>query len=239
MHLLVDMGNSRIKWAECWEKQLHNPAEAGDIQLLASMWREIEQPSEVWISSVVNKQRNRLIETLCQDFWQVSPRFAQTQRNAYGLRIAYDNPERLGVDRWLAMIAVRQSTDSPSLVVDCGTAVTLDAVDSRGRHQGGLIAPGLHMMWNTLFAQTHIPDEQQVPFSGELGKDTPECAAAGILYSICGLIERTHYKLTHEWGQAPRLIMTGGDARNLSQQLSCPLEVRPLLVMEGLAALRD
>ncbi len=237
MQLLVDMGNSRVKWAEQRGELLENPKDIDDIGQLATAWHGLQSPKEIRIASVVSGARNKVVEALCQKLWRLSPRFARTQQNTHGVKIAYADPNRLGVDRWLAMIAARQTTVKPSLVVDCGTAVTLDALDAQGRHQGGLIAPGLHMMWNTLFAQTHIPAEQRISFIGDLGKDTPECAAAGILRAICGLIERTYDQLACEWGQAPMLILTGGDARVLSQELSCPLKLRPFLVLEGLAAL--
>ncbi len=238
MHLLVDMGNSRVKWVEQRGEYLENPADIDDIAQLATAWQGLQSPKEIRIASVVDRASNKVIEVLCQKLWQLRPRFAQTQQNTHGVQIAYTDPNRLGVDRWLAMIAARQTTDNPSLVVDCGTAVTLDALDAQGRHQGGLIAPGLRMMWHTLFARTHIPAEKSIFFYGGLGKDPRECASAGILHAICGLIERTYGQLAREWGQAPMLILTGGDARILSQELSCPLEHRPLLVLEGLAALR-
>lgn len=239
MRLLIDWGNSRIKWARASGGRLSGASQAASLAELGAAWRALQPPDEVLVSSVVGSADNAALTSLCRELWGLAPYFARTQADAHGVRIAYAEPEKLGVDRWLAMIAARRISSGPSLVVDCGTAVTLDALDADGVHQGGLIAPGLHMMWDALFSQTHIPPEPPSGFSGELGKDTPECASAGALSAVCGLIERTHARLADRWGAQFRLILTGGDAARLTQQLSCPLDIRPLLVLDGLVALRD
>ena len=128
---------------------------------------------------------------------------------------------------------------SPALVLDSGTAITLDAIDASGHHLGGLILPGLRMMWDSLFSGTRI---SLLPFKDHeemLGRDTGECIAGGPLQAVAGMVERLHRHLCGTLGEDPMIVLTGRDARKIGEQLELQHEYRPDLVLQGLTRLID
>jgi type III pantothenate kinase len=241
MQLLVDVGNSNLKWA-LWGPDGHvsghvlrhadRTLEAGELQSALSL---LPAPEKVKVSNVAGKAVADLLTRACDALWGLSPRFASSQKSGYGVTIAYERAEMLGVDRWLALVAAYNRSPAPSLIVDCGTAVTLDAIDGLGRHLGGIIMPGEHMMWNALFGGTRMAAVAYQPFSGLLGHNTAECVASGTLHSTVGLVERVHRQLAESHPQEWKILLTGGGAPTVADQLDMAAEQRPHLVFEGLA----
>lgn len=241
MELLIDIGNTNIKWA---------PYEDGDLgevlgfglaparpQTLHDAWDALPRPERIRISNVAGDAAERLVVGATQRLWGLAPFFAHADTHAYGVTIAYNAPHRLGVDRWLALVAVHDAGIGPAIVLDCGTAVTLDAVDAAGRHLGGLIVPGLRMMWDCLFARTRIPTASYADTQPMLGKDTSECITGGAVQAIIGMIERLRLKLKAENDFDPAIVLTGADARLIGRQLDFPWLHEPHLVLKGLAVL--
>ncbi len=243
MKLLIDAGNSSLKWT-LWSdtgcgpvSRLKHDAGRIDAQLFQRHLSGLKGIEGITVSNVAGDGLAEELSAATRKIWGMEPVFAASQKSALGLTIAYDRPELLGVDRWLAMVAAYNATKASVLVVDCGTAVTLDAVDQTGRHLGGLIAPGRELMWSSLFRNTRIPAVPQRSFEGILGTDTAECIAAGVLHSTTGLIERLYRQLPPTFGENRRLILTGGDADTVAGQLGVAAEIRHQLIFEGLALL--
>ena len=143
------------------------------------------------------------------------------------------------MDRWLALLALHGDDRGPALVLDCGTAVTLDAIDDAGHHLGGLILPGLRMMWHCLFAGTRIPPLAFREYAEMLGQDTDQCVAGGALQAVVGMTERIHRRWKSDLGVEPKIILTGSDAEKVGGQLELSHEYRPDLVLQGLTHLID
>ena len=205
-----------------------------DAPGLQQQWSNLDRPARILVSNVAGDEAATRLAAVVGELWGLTPNFAATLANGYGVSIAYDNPKQLGVDRWLAMIAAFNTAKTPVLVVDCGTAVTLDAIDQRGKHLGGVIAPGMAMMWDSLFSRTRIPGVEQKIFNGPLGTNTAQCVAAGAQQSVAGLIERVYRQLPGQSQGNWQVLLTGGDAGRLVKQLNLPVELRPQLVFEGL-----
>jgi len=240
MDLLVDIGNTRVKWCLRDAGTLTTPTalrHAGDpLPFLRANWSALPRPDAVRVANVAGAALEASLVALVRDLWGVKAVCVRPCQQVLGLTLAYTEPQRLGVDRWLAMLAARHRGPGPALVVDCGTAVTLDALDAGGDHLGGLILPGLGLLWGTIFDATGI---SQVPFRGYpslLGTDTSECIAAGALQAITGMIDRVRTRLGPP-GCEPRLVLTGGDAAQIAGQLTYAYEWVPELVLEGLALL--
>lgn len=262
MNLLVDIGNTRIKWCLLKLGALTGLAAlryTGDqLPALRTAWSTLPRPHAVRVATVVGGGIAERVTALALELWGLHVLFERPRQGVLGLRLAYGEPERLGVDRWLAMLAARHRGAGPALVVDCGSAVTLDALDSSGNHLGGLIVPGLDLMWSTLCAGTGIgcggtgarvpewprADESEPmlhPSAADhwlLGTDTATCMGAGAVQAIIGLIERIRMQLSVQ-GPEPRLVLTGGDAPRIVGQLAWTCELVPELVLEGLALLPD
>lgn len=232
MILLLDIGNSRAKWALFDGRVLRAGASCDHRgQPGASLAaQDLPRAEQVWVANVTGAAHERGIIAALEARGAATPRFARTQPEWNGLRIAYDQPERLGVDRWLSMLAVWNESRQPFCVVNAGTALTYDEVRDGGRHAGGLIAPGLATAWNAIRGATRF-DLQPAPsaYTAGLGTDTESCVRQGTLYACAGLVERAAR------GAPESRLLTGGDAVALQPHLP-GWTVRPNLVMEGLLA---
>jgi type III pantothenate kinase len=178
-------------------------------------------------------------------YWGLEAQFAVTRRDCLGLRVAYAQPTRLGVDRWLALLGALGRGAAAALVVDVGTAATFDVLAPAGRHLGGLILPGLTMMRDSLFAGTHIPSGEPESADEPWATDTGAAVATGSLHALAALAERLHQRLWDRLsgsvgvGSAPppALLITGGDGPRIAPLIARPLELVPELVLCGLARL--
>lgn len=243
MKLLLDIGNSRIKWACASGGRLAGRAGAlsheGLVPVdLFPLWAALEAPNEgVLAVSVAAPSIERELGDWVHRHWACELRRLATPRVGGGIQIAYPRPADLGADRWAAMVGARQRGLLPACVVDCGTAVTLDAVDGAGRHLGGVIAPGLGAMRRSLTERTHhLPaagdGRVQVPAT-----DTVTGIRSGTLLGLAALIDGLVGRLTKCSGLPLQPLLTGGDAPELLPWLTRCYEQVPELVLEGLAAL--
>lgn len=242
MNLLVDIGNSRIKWALQDGQDLSTRAPLlrankpfKDIARPA--WKELESPDRVLVSNVAGVDYAKAVRTWVKRRWKVAPEFVYATRQLCGVTNAYKEPERLGADRWATLLAVHDAYRGAAVVVDCGTAITADAISSDGRHLGGLIAPGIDLMIGSLTGrapgiQLTQDDDREITL---LGSSTAAGVDGGVLYAAVSLVDRLCADLRVELGKSTRLIMTGGDAERISALLSSQPVIEPDLVLKGLA----
>lgn len=237
--LLLDVGNTRIKAARAGAGGLqalptvaHAAEPAAALARLDAHYREGEP---VWISQVLGAAGEAALGDALRARWGVTACYARSTATALGLRNAYREPERLGVDRWLALLAAWSARPGvPALVVDAGTALTADAVDADGRHCGGFIAAGLLTSQRAVLGATRFATRDLgAAYPAGFGTDTEACVRAGALLSCAGAIDRAAALAAP---QADRWI-TGGDAEALLPALAPGWVHRPLLVLEGLWAL--
>ncbi len=232
MRLLLDVGNTRLKWA------LQSDGSMQDVQSAVHAGRpenliaelDCDPPVEIRISSVMKPAQAQALETACFQKWKVAPQFARAQAEAQGLRNGYKQFHRLGVDRWLAMLAAWTETRGACVVVDAGTALTVDVIDDHGQHQGGIIAAGLMSSRRAVLKQTRFQvDENPLPAKSGLGIDTESCVAQGAVLSCIGAVIKASQHVT-----LARKFICGGDAEVLIGVLGKDWEHRPNLVLEGL-----
>ncbi|MBU2570649.1 MAG: type III pantothenate kinase [Gammaproteobacteria bacterium] len=195
MDLLVDIGNSRVKWGyndirlEPGVPVIHQDSDF-EVRLF-SIWRTLpKSPQRMAISCVASKTVLDQVKTIALDLWpSLSIIQAHSVAEAYGVRNAYEFPEKLGVDRWLCLIAARHYWSEPVCIVDCGTAITIDAMDRNGCHLGGLICPGLILMKQSLSngtANLQFSAQSGLP---NLARNTSDAIDNGALYAVIGLIK--------------------------------------------------
>jgi type III pantothenate kinase len=150
----------------------------------------------------------------------------------------------MGVDRWVAMIGAHHEFRSALCVVDAGTATTLDALDKTGLHLGGQIIPGVHMMGEALHANASdigtAGRGRKGPTDtlGLFGKSTSEAVAFGALAAAAGAVELA-VKRMRSAGFRPKLVLTGGDASRILEQLHSSALHRPNLVLQGLSVMSN
>jgi type III pantothenate kinase len=237
--LLLDIGNSRLKWSEAAANGALTPPQFaqhdGDIAAtIAGLQLPRAQP--VWVASVLGEDHEPAIATAIREATGAAPSFARVRQDLLKLHVAYEEPQRLGVDRWLTMLALWSRAPAEAFcVAGAGTALTFDAVDASGRHLGGLIAPGLTTAQRAVDASTRFAIRQAgksgEKFAAGLGTDTEGCVRQGALHACVGLIERASRNL-----QGAKYL-TGGDAATLLPHLGRGWEWRPNAVLDGLKVL--
>lgn len=243
MNLLVDIGNTCIKWTlegdAGQEPQNSFPYRQLILSdLLDEQWQSIPAPGEVLVSNVAGGEVTDILGTWVRDRWQVKARFAEVERRSCGVTNAYHDAKQLGVDRWLAMIAAWERFGSPVCVVDCGTAMTIDGISGEGIHRGGLIVPGLMMMQEALIRNTRgIKAQTSRDMGTSLGLDTQQGIANGCCLASVALVERVMKDMNSETEGDLHLVITGGAAEHLSSHLQVDFINDPQLVLRGLSRL--
>jgi type III pantothenate kinase len=247
MFLEIDIGNTRVKW-RLRDKQrvmaAHSSSTAllvdsADVELIFAQV-DLFSVSAVYIASVVPRCDDLLLGW-CKASFQFAPIFAEVVKRQGGVLNGYVDVSQMGVDRWLALLAAWRRAEGVCLVVDAGSAVTVDLLLSGGVHHGGYIVPGLQSMNVTLFQNTDRVKVSDVHFPVQLhaGTSTVEAVASGLPMMLLGLIERACSELEAIEVGRPKIIVTGGDGEYISAVLvshgvEC-VEFVPELVLDGLA----
>ena len=238
MELLVDIGNSRIKWCDRQGLLRTDVASAscGDLQqMLDQQWSRLRGVDSVWVSSVAAAGLVDKLTAWVGQSWGLSPRLARTLPAQLGVVNGYDKPGQLGVDRWLALIGARDLFNRALVIADCGTATTIDAMEQSGRHLGGLILPGLRLMRESLLGQTAIEAIPDSTMLGPWARDTAGGIDAARLLSTVGLVERVAAALRARVGGEVLCVLTGGSAQAIKDILHMNVYHEPNLVLQGLA----
>jgi type III pantothenate kinase len=238
--LLIDQGNSRVKWL--WaEGHVLDEASAGrgDSEAFTAACEAGERPAEVLLSSVAGPAAVQPIFDLCRRLWAVEPRRLVARAEQGGVRSAYSKPSTLGVDRWLAIIGAVARHGKPVVVWDLGTASTVDAVDDDGQHLGGMIYPGPATMLRALDRDTELPVPADLSLAGiqdgpAAGTDTAACIAQGILAAQLGALNQFMKWSAARMVAEPRLVVAGGAVTDLLPLLDFDYTHDPWLVFAGM-----
>lgn len=234
---LIDFGNTRLKCAPLAADGRCGPVQAfaaSDREALDGLLRILGQAKtgdRVWLASVATPERSEALASAIAGQGYLVRR-VQTMVQCGNLRIAYAEPLRLGVDRFLAMLALLQRDDGPWLIASVGSAMTVDLLDVDGRHHGGLIAPTPTHMREALaarFPQLDLADGQAVDFAD----NTADAVASGARAAAIGLVERSLRTAQERLGVRPTLLLTGGGADALTAVVAG--EYLPAPVLDGLA----
>ncbi|NDE33287.1 MAG: type III pantothenate kinase [Gammaproteobacteria bacterium] len=239
--LLIDVGNSRIKWAVEDDQGLHlgKPFDLALESLheaLQAAWGDLTPPEAVALSNVAGAIVESLIIAWIRSTWQREVFIAKTLAEAEGIINGYREPQTLGVDRWLGLLGLQSVTSLPAMIVDCGTAITIDILDPLGRHQGGYIAPGLQTMAAALTANTHALKSLLLPaiVRSSPERETAGGIAAGCLLAAVGLIERVYHQESQRADGPFSMILIGGDADRIAPHLKAPFRIDQTLILRGL-----
>ncbi|MCR4347992.1 MAG: type III pantothenate kinase [Sulfuricaulis sp.] len=244
MNLLIDLGNSRLKWAQygpdLWRTDAALLGNEKNIEsLFGKAWEKIAKPQRVIVCSVSSPERLHAIEQWARTHWSVSIHIVRPQAEQLGVKNLYRNPQQLGADRWAALIGVRGLTGSAVCVVDAGTAVTVEALSARGEFLGGAIFPGLRLLRDSLAQGTEALPVVAGNATDCLGRSTEDGVAAGTLFGLVGAVERLIDEYRRNLGEPMEIFLTGGDATALAAHLRVSVTPVPDLVFKGLARIAD
>lgn len=243
--LLLDVGNSRIKWGLLAGGNIHKTGHISQQRIrengLQVLTRKLpRRVDEVFVSNVAGTSFATRLSGVVGMHCDCDVRFARSQKEGWGLRNGYAQPRRMGVDRWVAMVGAWAEFHDACLVIDVGTAVTLDAIDETGAHLGGQIIPGSSTMVNALSAATSdIPTVRPLPKGGRaslqmFGQSTAAAVREGVQNAIVGAVDRAFGTLQSNSCE-PTVVLTGGDASRILGALASTPVHRPHLVLQGLA----
>src|SRR4051812_28660446 len=242
--LLVDIGNTRVKWAVLrGESQARMQAAAHEnsgLALRALVRSAPRDVSRVVVVSVVDEALSHVLDTAARRRFDVTPEYIRSTKRAHGVINGYRDVWRLGADRWvLAVGAHALASGRTAVVANVGTALTIDAVSANGRHRGGAIAPGPVAMVSSLLSGTHGIARRALggrPKSRSLfSTDTASALAAGSMFAAAAFIDRSLLEAQRELKGRPLLILTGGGAAALQPYIKSAVRAVPDLVLRGLA----
>lgn len=244
MDLLIDLGNSRLKWAQhapgLWRLGAALLGDEKDIEsLFAGAWTGIEKPRCVILCSVSTPERLNALKQWMRVRWSIAPHVVHSQAEQLGVRNLYRDPSQLGADRWAALIGARGLTARAACVVDAGTAVTVDALSAQGEFLGGAIFPGLRLLRDSLAQGTEAITRAPGNADDCPARSTADGVAAGTLFGLAGAVERLVDEYRRVLGQELELFLTGGDAPELAAHLRVKMTPVPDLVLQGLARVAD
>ena len=229
---LFDLGNTRLKWMRADVGVAHALAHADAVDPLDAAFADIRNGDHCWIASVASPARTAAIASALDRRGAKLTR-ATTRGACAGVRIAYADPSRLGVDRFLALIAAHARAPGAALIVSVGTAMTIDLLDADGMHRGGLIAPSPTLMRAALARRA-----PQLPVDGgevmDFASDTADALASGAIGSARALISHSLRAARRRLDAPPTLLITGGGADALCDGWRVRAERVPDLVLRGL-----
>lgn len=240
--LVVDIGNSRIKWATIKAGVLGSQ-EAADYQddtlekELDAAFENRDKPAAITYCSVGASATGHILEHWAREHWGIEAARVRTAAEGFGVRCAYARPETLGADRWAALVACRHQRKGAAVVVDCGTAITLDAITEGGQHLGGVIVPGVTLMRHALATRTNQIPVQDSDNRKVMAKSTADGVAAGTLYAAAAAVDRLAGEMAASLPPGSARILTGGAMEQLRPLMATEFEVEPSLVLYGLAVI--
>lgn len=225
--LLIDAGNSRIKWAQVQNDRWQQRGSIALNQLLqlAGQIAELKEIRQIWVSNVAGDDVAAQIRALGVP----DTRFVRAQRSGYGIKNSYANPAQLGSDRWAALVAAWNIMGRECIVVNSGTATTIDTLSAQGEFTGGIILPGIELMQRNLISATADLQAGGGAYV-KLPINTQDGMFSGAIQATCGAIERQKRMLSDN----AAIILGGGAAKILQPHLSAPLQVVEDIVLRGI-----
>lgn len=256
--LLLDVGNSRLKWAllQGTYRRGKRFAASGALELdalrgggaLHRLLRLLGPELRLQVCNVAGTQVERQLRALARRAGLRAPQFVHSARASAGVRNAYREPWRLGVDRWVSLIGARFEHPERALcIVAAGTAVTIDLLDAEGRHRGGTIIPGPQLMVESLLEHTAgirrragrriWAQDYAARRAGLFAHDTRAALLGGSRHAAAALIAQAIGCARELLGTTPRLLLAGGAAAAIAPLLNLRHQRADDLALRGLAVL--
>lgn len=243
--MLLDVGNTMVNWAMTGNDDfaergafLHRN---GDFTMLAThAWGALTEPEGVAVANVAGAGMEAAITAWTMAHWNLRPRFIKSRESAAGVTNAYSIPGDLGADRWAALAAAHHGYEGAVCIIDCGTAITIDVIAADGRHQGGLIAPGLGMMRRSLHRDTSAIENSSDAGHHPvilLASATQAAVNNGVIYMAAAMIDRVIAEIADGQEGEMACVITGGDAVRILPRLAAQPHHDPDLILKGIALL--
>src|ERR1017187_2601638 len=253
MLLAIDVGNTntvlglyrldgeKSQLAAHWRVTTHRAQTADEygvlfVNLFEMNGLKSSQVSHIIISSVVPPIDSTLRQ-VCEEYFHLPPLFVEPGIKT-GVPVLQDNPADLGADRLVNSIAAFERYGGPCIVVDFGTATTFDVISAKGEYIGGAIAPGLGISADALFSRAARLGRVDIKRPPKvIGTNTVTHLQSGLYYGYIGLVDGILERIVAELGAQPRVIATGGLARQIAEDSRFITEIDDMLTLDGLRIL--
>jgi type III pantothenate kinase len=231
--LLLDVGNSRCKWALVQNGAWVHQGVVGNTEWMAlkQAFAVLPPPSRILVSNVAGEAMAQRLQAICAG-WKCTLEYIAARGEQCGVRNGYQQPGRLGSDRWAALIAAWNHRRTACLVVNCGTATTVDAISSQGEFLGGLILPGVSLMQHSLATNAAQLIAEQGTLQ-DFPRNTADAIHSGMLRATLGAIGH-QFELLQARNGVVCCLLGGGAADVVQPHLDLPLERVDNLVLKGL-----
>jgi type III pantothenate kinase len=247
MILLIDIGNTRIKWATLQGANLGAQSAAaysgwGRDEIVGTLLAQNPRPERVLAANVGGANIGELLSEAVRSAWNIDTQFIHSTAQFGDVRNAYPEPANLGVDRWMAMIGARSMERGPVCIASVGTAMTIDALDGAGQHLGGVIVPGPELMVASLLRNTSeiAPRAMQGNIGADVFADnTLGAIRQGAVNALAALVERAMQAMQVRIFATPVLFLTGGASASVEGLLQSPHRDVADLVLRGLAVVAN
>ena len=230
MLLVIDIGNSRTKWAlagddgKLTEFEVCMNANIASSNLSAAA----QKADKALIANVADEA---MAQQITQSLRPLEANFLTPSAQACGVTNGYAETAKLGADRWAALVAAWQRTKHATVVVNAGTAITIDVLDEKGSFLGGSIMPGLRLMHESLSGNAARLKLSE-GIAQNFPNNTQDAMATGSLNAVAGAIGIMLKRLEKQCGWLPKLIISGGDANKIADALK--LNLKQVIIMENL-----
>jgi type III pantothenate kinase len=238
---LYDLGGSKPMLAAHWRVTTHRTQTVDEygvlfVNLFTMHGKSSEQVTHIIISSVVPPVESTLRQ-VCKDYFHIEPMFVEPGIKT-GVPVLVDNPSELGADRLVNAVAAFDRYGGPCVIVDFGTATTFDVVSARGEYIGGAIAPGLGISADALFSRAARLGRIDIRRPAKvIGTNTVTHLQSGLYFGYIGLVDGILERIANELGAQPKVVATGGLARQIAADSRYIKEIDDMLTLDGLRIL--
>ena len=236
MIVLVDIGNSRTKLVKSDNTTFLEALSLSNEQLVTfDLVSYVKGAEEIILASVNSVTLNSVFELVASSL-DIPCTFVKTDAAAFGIKNSYPEYHKLGVDRWLAVLgAAKLFPKQNVLVVDSGTATTVDLVAANGEHVGGWITPGIDLMHQSLQLNTeNISTDKQTIISTSFGQNTADCVDYGCWAVLAATVEQAAKEAEKLNYPVDNILLTGGNSAHITPFLTIKSSLEPNLVFIGL-----
>jgi len=232
--LAIDAGNTRIKWGVHREDRFAatRALPTSQVDGLEAAWGGDAIANRAIASNVAGPRVREALESACAHAG-IALHVIQSQAEQLGVRNGYREPSQLGTDRWAALVAAHGDAAQNQLVVNVGTALTIDALAGDGRFLGGLIVPGPALMRRSLDRGTADLRLTEGEYS-DFPRATPDAITSGAIHACAGAVERMAAVMAEQGVEPARIVLSGGAAAELAPHLPIEVAIRENLVLDGL-----
>ncbi len=245
MNLLLDIGNSRCKFALLENSGVQEygaiiHASKDKISATETLLRDVKPINKVVVCSVLGVEFNQQLIEVFNKHQIGEYYFLDPVVNSFGIQHCYQTPKHLGADRLAVLIAANEKYKGSKCIIDCGTAITIDGIDAMGKHLGGVILPGIKSMHAALTDDTeiHFVDTanggERIGCFNSLSNSTQDAIYTGCLSAVVGGIEYVVNAMQKQSNLFDKIIITGGDAGIILPKINLKIEHIPTLVLDGL-----